>query len=441
MSQVWARTVLSGYRWLGAGIYPFLGTYLAVRAAKGKEEHNRRKERYGHPSQPRPEGPLVWFHAASVGETTAVLPLIAEVQRRSINVILTTGTVTSASIVKERAEPGVIHQYVPLDLKPAIGRFLDYWKPDLAIIAESEIWPMTILELGARRMPQVLVNGRLSDRSFASWKRRINLAEALFENLSHVIAQSDVDAERFRLLGARPVTVSGNLKVDTAPPPVDGAALTDLRAQIGDRKTWCAISTFSGEEELAADVHAKIKALHNPLTILVPRHPERCDGIYEMLVGKGLKVVRRTSGDPIEADTDIFLGDTIGEMGLYLSLSDIAFVGRSIASSTGGQNPLEPAMMGCAVLSGPNVQNFRETYQTLLEKNGAKLVKDGAMLAKAVSYLMANPGVRSAMVAAGTEAIDQLSGPLDRTIKALEPYINPLTLKARLNPTYLDDEG
>ena len=177
---------------------------------------------------------------------------------------------------EERLGGKVIHQYVPLDLKPAVSRFLDHWQPDLAIIAESEIWPMTILELGARRVPQVLVNGRLSDRSFRSWKKRAYIAEALFENLAHVIAQSEVDGERFQALGARPVTVSGNLKVDTDPPPVDERALASLKRQIGTRPTWAAVSTHDGEETVAAEVHAMLRGRHpGLLTIIVPRHPER----------------------------------------------------------------------------------------------------------------------------------------------------------------------
>jgi 3-deoxy-D-manno-octulosonic-acid transferase len=176
----------------------------------------------------------------------------------------------------------VIHQYVPLDLKPAVSRFLDHWKPDLAIIAESEIWPMTILELGARRTPQVLVNGRLSDRSFARWSKRPSLADALFENLSHVVAQSDLDAERFLALGARPVTVSGNLKVDTVRRPAM-PSLPGSRRRSAAVQTWAAISTFEGEDEIAAAVHRALYQRHKQLTILVPRHPDRADAIETML--------------------------------------------------------------------------------------------------------------------------------------------------------------
>jgi 3-deoxy-D-manno-octulosonic-acid transferase len=430
MSQRLARMALGAYRLGGAVIYPFVGGYLSLRAVKGKEEHSRRRERYGYPSAARPAGPIVWFHAASVGETTAVIPLIEEVYGRGIGVVLTTGTVTSAQIARDRLDSGVIHQYVPLDLKPAIRRFLDHWTPDLAIIAESEIWPMTILELGTRRIPQVLVNGRLSDRSFASWNRRAALADALFENLAHVVAQSDLDAERFRALGARPVTVSGNLKVDTKAPPFDPVPTAAMARMIGDRPSWAAISTFEGEEAIAADVHAALTP-GDVLTIIVPRHPERADAIERMLKGRGLSVARRSRNDVIDATTDILLGDSIGEMGMYLTLTDIVFVGRSMTGE-GGQNPLEPAMMGCAVLSGRNVQNFRDTYQRLLKNGGARITRDPQTLTKAVDYLLANPKTRQAMIRAGAETVNDMRGALARTVRALEPYINPLMVKARL---------
>ncbi|ABR59281.1 3-deoxy-D-manno-octulosonic acid transferase [Sinorhizobium medicae] len=433
MSSVRARMALAGYRWLGTAIYPFFWSYLALRAAKGKEDPARRRERYGYPSAPRPQGPLVWFHAASVGETNAVTPLIKEIRRRGIAVVLTTGTTTSARVAAERLGSAVVHQYVPLDFKPAVSRFLEYWQPDLAIIAESEIWPMTIIELGRRHIPQVLVNGRLSDRTFARWRRRPSLADALFENLALVIAQSDVDAERFRTLGALPVTVSGNLKVDNEAPPHDPRDLREYRQQIGARKTWAAISTFEGEENAAGTVHQALKERTGLLTIIVPRHPERCDAIESALVAKGMKVARRTRGDPVTPDIDILLGDTIGEMGLFLRLTEVAFVGRSLFAE-GGQNPLEPAMLGCAVLSGGNVQNFRETYQMLAKNGSAKIVRDTEMLAKGVNYLLANDDMRRSMIDAGLETVQQMRGALSATMKGLEPYINPLVVKARLEP-------
>lgn len=433
MSNALARLALSAYRWVGLGLYPVMRPYLAFRAAKGKEERGRRSERFGRASVERPAGPLVWIHAASVGETNAVSPLIREVRRRGISVVLTTGTVTSARVARERLGDSVIHQYVPLDLKPVLNRFLDHWRPDLAIMVESEIWPMTILELGARHIAQVLVNGRMSDRSFARWKKRPAIADALFEKFALVIAQSDADAERFRTLGALPVLVSGNLKVDTDAPPHDPAVLAAYRNQLGNRKTWAAISTFEGEELAAGKVHAALKQHIELLTIIVPRHPERADAIEEALVAKGLKVARRTRNDPLTADTDIFLGDTIGEMGLYLRMTEIAFVGRSLFGE-GGQNPLEPAMLGCAVLSGPNVQNFRDSYQRLAKSGCAKMVRDVEMLAKGVGYLLVNDDMRRKMIAAGQDSLQEMRGALTETVRGLEPYLNPLTVKARLHP-------
>ena len=432
MSERWARALLRSYRMAGAAAYPFVGGYVAWRSSKGKEDRARRRERYGVASRPRPEGPVVWAHAASVGETIAVIPLIECLLSYGIGVVLTTGTVTSAQVVHERLGERVIHQYVPLDLRPAVTRFLDHWRPDLAIIAESEIWPMTILELGDRRVPQVLVNGRLSDRSFKSWQKRPYLAEALFENLAHVVAQSEVDGERFHALGARPVSVSGNLKVDTNPPPVDEKVLEVLLSQIGSRPRWAAISTHDGEEEIAVEVHTMVRSRRSGLlTIIVPRHPERADELEAQIAAKGLKVARRSRRDRIEPDVDIFLGDTIGEMGLYLRLTEIAFVGRSMVGQ-GGQNPLEPAMLGTAVLSGRNVQNFRDSYQRLIEAGGAKIVRDRDMLAGAVNFLLGNDAARRAMIESGQSTVREMRGALSRTLKALEPFIQPLVVQARL---------
>jgi 3-deoxy-D-manno-octulosonic-acid transferase len=433
MSSRRARFALGAYQTAGRVAFPFIGAYLAYRTAKGKEERARRLERFGYASANRPQGPLVWLHAASVGETNAVIPLIREIRRRDIHIILTTGTITSAKVAAERIGTEAIHQYVPLDLKPAVSRFLEYWQPDCAIIAESEIWPATVMELGRRRIPQILVNARMSDRSFARWSRRPALAEALFENMALVLAQSDLDAERFRDLGAVHVTTSGNLKVDTDAPPYDAAVFARYKKQLGDRKTWAAISTFEGEENAAGIVHRTLKERNGQLTIIVPRHPERSDEIEEALVKQGLKVARRTREDVLSPDVDVFLGDTIGEMGLYLRLTEVAFVGRSLFGE-GGQNPLEPAMLGCAVLSGSNVQNFREAYQKLARRGSARMVRDTEMLAKGVHYLLTNDEARRNMIEAGIGAVQEMRGALTATVKSLEPYINPLTVKARLLP-------
>lgn len=427
-----SRMVFKTYRGIGMALYPFMGPFLRLRANKGKEDRKRRYERYGYPSADKPAGPIVWFHAASVGESMAIIPVVEHVNNLGINTIMTTGTVTSAQIVRKRLPRGSFHQYVPLDLKPALERFLDHWQPDTAVFTESEIWPMTILELSQRNIPRVLVNARMSDKSYKRWKNASGLAETLFENFSHVIAQSELDAERFRDLGARPVDVSGNLKVDTNALPYDKFEYNQLSSRIGDRPCWVAASTHEGEEETVGKIHKFLKK-RNPglLTIIVPRHPERANGITAMLKENGIQVAQRTLNDPIDETTDVYMADTIGEMGLFLRLAQVAFVGRSLKAH-GGQNPLEPAMTGTAIISGKNVKNFRDSYKNLLQAGAVRLVADDKMLAANVEYLLRNPKEREKMQNAAYATIEEMRGALNITNRLLDTYFFPLTVKRDL---------
>ncbi len=432
MSEVWARMTLKTYRLVGTVIYPFMGPFLAIRARNGKEDRSRRYERYGYPSADKPSGPLVWFHAASVGESMAVIPLIERVDSLGINTIMTTGTVTSAEVVANRLPQRTFHQYVPLDLKPAVRRFVSHWRPDLAVFTESEVWPMTVLELSAWRIPQVLVNARMSDRSFDRWRGASKLANALFSNFSHVAAQSKVDAERFEVLGADPVSVSGNLKVDTDALPCNEEELAQLKIQIARRPTWIAASTHSGEEDIVANVHKKLASrMPGFLTVLVPRHPDRGDEITALLERRGLRVARRSLSQALSNKIDVYLGDTIGEMGLFLRLGSVAFIGRSI-KAVGGQNPLEPAQTGTAILSGQHVHNFREAYSNLLRAGGARLVRDEQNLAANLEYLLNNPTERGKMITAASQTVREMGGALERTVEVLDAYVFPLNVKRDL---------
>lgn len=441
MSERWARAALQTYRFVGMAAYPFMGLYVAGRAARGKEQHERRGERYGKSTVMRPSGPLVWVHAVSVGETGAVFEMVRRLRDDGLQVVLTTGTVTSAKLAGERLPDGVIHQYVPLDLKPAVSRFLNHWQPDLAVFAESEIWPMTILELGARRVPQVLINGRMSDRSFKRWQSRLALAESLFENFSHVAAQTDVDAERFRALGARPVSITGNLKVDVPLPVVDDVELVKAVDAVGERTVWSAISTHDGEELSAIKTHIVLKkAFPNLLTVIVPRHPVRSAQIEKMAVDAGLTVSTRTRDGVPSADADIFIGDTIGEMGLYLRLTQVCFVGRSLGAVEGGQNPLEPAMLNCAVLTGPNVANFQDVYDRMVAANGVRIVENERQLAKAVYLLLQNPKACRVMNRNAQTVVSDMQGALRETLQVLDAYVQPLVVQASLTPGPSDVE-
>lgn len=428
-----ARSLLGAYRLTGTMLYPFMGPFLRLRARSGKEDRVRRYERYGYPSAERPKGPLVWFHAASVGESLAILPLIDYITERRIPVILTTGTVTSAAVVKDRLPAGTFHQYVPLDFEKAVQRFLEHWQPDLAIFSESEIWPTTMLEMARRRIPLVLVNARMSDRSFARWRTAPAFAEALFENMSHVVAQSDLDAERYRELGAHPVTVSGNLKVDTDELDCDESDLARLRGDIGSRPVWIAASTHPGEEAEIMAAHASLSGrFPDLLTIIVPRHPGRGDEVAALVERSGIAVARRSANQDIGPQTGVFLGDTIGEMGLYLRLGEVVFMGRSIAASKGGQNPLEPAMAGAAIVSGPHIGNFRDAYRNLVEDGGACLVEDTAELAETVELLLSDEVRRARMIAAAAGTLEAMRGSMARTVDVLDAYVFPLTVKRDL---------
>ncbi|MBB3951984.1 3-deoxy-D-manno-octulosonic acid transferase [Aureimonas jatrophae] len=432
MSDRLSRTALGAYRLIGQAAYPAIGGYVRWRASRGKEEPARRRERYGHASEPRPPGqPLVWVHAASVGESAAVEPLVREIAATGVAVLMTTGTVTSAGLVEERLGTEVIHQYVPLDLRPCVRRFLDHWRPDLAIFAESELWPMTMAELQRRRVPQILVNARLSDRSFRRWKSVPWLAETLLENLAHIVAQSAIDGERYHLLGARSVSVAGNLKADAPPPGADARDLQEARRVIALRPVWAALSTHEGEEMMAARIHLALRE-DRPrlLTVIVPRHIERADAIERELGTLGLRAARWSRGELPDPTTDVLIGDTIGDMGFYLRLCEIAFVGKSL-SAEGGQNPMEAAMLQTAIVSGRMVQNFRDVYAKLLSRGGVRLVDSEAELGQAVAELFAEPETRRAMMAGAREAVGEMGGALDRTIAALDPFLLPLRLEVR----------
>jgi 3-deoxy-D-manno-octulosonic-acid transferase len=253
------------------------------------------------------------------------------------------------------------------------------------------------------------------------------------ESFALVAAQSEVDAERYHLLGARSVSTVGNLKADIAAPPVNREDLDEARRMIGLRPVWAAVSTHEGEEAMAAEIHLRLRQ-DRPrlLTIIVPRHVERAEALHRMLAAKGLNVARWSRGELPDPTADVLLGDTIGDMGFYLRLTDIAFIGKSIHSE-GGQNPLEAARLNTAILSGRLVQNFRDIYGRLIERGGARIVPDAAALETAVAELFAHPETRRAMAAAARESVEEMGGALRRTLGALDPFLLPLRLAVSMD--------
>ena len=419
---------LKAYRALTSLAVPFAPLILAWRTRRGKEEPDRRSERYGRASAPRPKGFLAWFHASSVGEANAALPVIETIaaERPEVRMLLTTATVTSAQLARSRLPKNVLHQYVPLDNKSYVQRFLHHWRPDLAVLVESEIWPNLVLETKGEGIPLLLINGRMSSSSFKRWRRRPGLSRPLFSAFDLVLAQNDSLAERFAQLGVARTLDVGNLKADAPPPPADLPGKRRLAAAISGRIVWLAASTHPGEEDLVAEAHKKMKQDQPTLlTIIVPRHPERGKPIAEAL-GANLRVALRSEGQLPEASTDIYVADTIGELGLFYALSPIAFVGGSLIER-GGQNPVEPIKLGAAVLTGPNWQNFRDSYTELLKASGCKEVGNAASLADAALGLLKDEGARKEMTRRAEAAIAAMSGALPRTLAEIEPYLPPRT--------------
>jgi 3-deoxy-D-manno-octulosonic-acid transferase len=403
--------------------------WLAWRQTRGKENQARLAERYGRPSAPRPDGPLIWLHCASVGEMLAVVPLIGSLRAKNFAVLLTSGTVTSAALAEQRLPDGALHQFIPLDAPRFIGRFLEHWRPDLALFVESDLWPNLILGCDARNIPMILINGRISERSFRRWRMAPSMIGALLERFDLCLTQSDADARRYGALGAVHVTSVGNLKLDVPPPPADLAALNDLRNAIGTRAILAAASTHAGEENEMISAHRRLQAKYpSLLTVIVPRHPERGPDIAEAAKLAGLAAAVRSRGERPKSDTNIFIFDTMGELGLVYRLAPIVFMGGSLASH-GGQNPIEAVRLGAAVVHGPHVWNFAEIYEKLDASRGAELVADGEALLDCVSRWLANPTVRKSTADAGAATVAKLGGALDRTLAAIEPYLMQLQLQ------------
>lgn len=400
---------------------------LSWRRRKGKEMATRIAERRGRASRVRPEGLLVWVHAASVGELNSILPLVEALVDRGFGVLVTTGTITSARLAAIRLPPEAVHQFVPLDVPGYARRFFDHWQPNLAIFTESEFWPNLFAEAERRGTPVVIANARMSPKSFTRWKRSGRAIRAVLESIDLCLAQSDTDARRLAALGAPRVETAGNLKFDVPPPPASKQALTRLQDSIFGRPVFLAASTHSGEDELVVRVHARLKQrTRNLLTIIVPRHPDRAGDIVEAAEELGLDFGLRSQQPDPEWNNDVFIVDTIGELGLFYRVADVAFVGGSLVEH-GGQNPIEPAKLGVPILHGPHVSNFADIYRALDEAQGALEITDNETFAIAVAGLLADGPTRELMRRAAHDVIEKSSGALDRTLAAIEPYLMQLS--------------
>lgn len=415
------------YRTASRLMRPGAQFFLNRRSARGKEIAERLDERKGLSSISRPNKKLLWFHAASVGETNVVLPLIEMLHRErpDLGILLTTVTVTSARIAASRLPEGAIHQFVPLDTPSFVKRFLDHWRPSMALFIESEIWPNLIMDADRRRIPVALLNARLSDRSFKRWLKLRGLSRPLFSRFAVVLAQSDALAKRIVQLGAPRVIPAGNLKFDSPPLSVDHGELARLRTEIGGRRVFLAASTHPGEEALIAEVHETLSASDpDHLTIMAPRHPERGADIAELIRARGLTCGLRSTGARPESGVDVYIADTLGELGVFYALAPFALIGGSL-TPTGGHNPIEAVQLGCGVITGPHWHNFPEVYQALAEAGGCRFVTSPEDLSQTARALYEDQASLALMKAHAKTTIEMLGGALGRTMTALEPYLPP----------------
>ena len=417
------------YRKLSFAMMPLAPALIKRRLKLGKEDPARFGERRGLSADIRPTGPLVWIHGASVGEVLAAAALIEKLRALNVRILLTSGTVTSAAIVAKRFPADIIHQYVPYDSPRYVARFLDHWRPSLALFIESDLWPNLILASAARRLPMVLINGRMSQRSFPRWRRVAGTISALLGRFDVCLAQSKVDAERFAALGSRNVVTTGNLKLDVPAPPADPAKLDRLMAVTRGRPIIVAASTHPGEEDILLGAHRTLAGFFPQLlSVIVPRHPDRGEAIARQIAASGLHAALRSHEDLPTAITDIYVADTMGELGLFYRLAPIVFMGGSLVPH-GGQNPIEAVKLGASIVHGPHVFNFTDVYEALDSAGGARRADTEEALVKQLGQLLADPVARDVSVEASARVVGELGGALDRTLAALEPYLLQLRLE------------
>jgi 3-deoxy-D-manno-octulosonic-acid transferase len=410
---------LNAYRYATLMLAPAAPLLLRERMLRGKEDPKRISERLGRACIPRPEGTLIWIHGASVGECLAALPLIDALRiQRGRMILITSGTITSAQMMAERLPPGVLHQFAPVDTPGAVRRFLDHWHPDVGLFVDSEIWPNMLRDAHARGVRLALINGRMSARSHKGWMRVRRTAAVLLSCYDACLTQDRETADRLRQLGAQSVEITGSLKADAPPLPADAPKLAALQAAIDGRPVLLAAQTHPGEDETILPVHDILRRSHpDLLTIIVPRHPER-GGEIAMLCGTR-NAVRRSDGTLPARDTAIYIADTMGELGLFYRLATFAFVGGSLIPH-GGQNPLEPAHLGCAVLAGPHTENFTEAYNAIFAAQGAGRVASSADIVAIADRLLTSPHDARKMAEGTARGANRLAGAVEKTRATVE---------------------
>ncbi len=408
---------LTFYRAATAALWPLAGPWLNARARGGKEDAARLGERFGRYAQARPSGPLVWLHAASVGESGVALQLIEALaaRRPELSFLLSTGTRTSATLVARRAPPRTTHIYAPLDRARAVRRFFAHWRPDLGIFVESELWPNLILQAERTATPLALVNARMSPASLRRWASWSAAGKRLLHPFAYVSAADMRTGKALSHLRGGDVPVLGNLKLAAPPPSIDASARAALKAALGGRPVWLAASTHPGEDAIVLAAHERLRAeFPDALLIIAPRHPER-GGAIAAMAGDA---PRRSLGAPI-GEASVYVADTMGELGLFYDLAPVALVAGSLLNSLKGHNPVEPAKLGAAIVSGPFVESFQDLFDTLVAAGGANLARGDIELARVVATLWRDEPARARQIAVARNVVAQGAAAFGETIDQL----------------------
>ena len=409
------------YKIISYLIYPFVPIYLNNRLSLKKELKDRINERYGYSKIKRKKGKLVWLHAASIGESISILPLVKELEKNKNikQILVTTGTVTSAKIMNERLKGKAFHQFLPIDIPIFVERFLNHWNPSVSIFVESEIWPNFIFALRKRRSKLMILNGRMTVKSFNNWLKFKKTSLTLFANFDLCCAQSNDSAFFYENLGIKNTVYTGNLKFSSEPEKLDNKKLKILKKMFENRKILLAASTHEGEEEIIANITSSLKKKDkNFLSIIVPRHPNRTEFFSNK---QKLKIAYRSKGQDIEQNTSIYIADTVGELNLFYKLANFVFVGGSLINH-GGQNPIEAAFLGKTIIHGPNIINFADVYEILNRMKLTMLVKNERQLQMYIEEKYKKSNVNTSKIAStrikkeGKEALQNSMNEINQLI-------------------------
>ncbi len=437
MSEAGLPAALSLYRAATRLARPLAPLLLRARARRGKEDASRLNERLGAPQAQRPEGLLVWLHAASVGESQVTLALGQALLKRrgDLTLLFTSGTTTSADMIARRKPDGAIHQYPPVDSPSAAAAFAAHWSPDLAVFAESELWPNLILETARTGAPMALVNARMNARSLRFWRGRRASAAWLLNAFDWIGAADLRTAEGLSDLRGAPVAMMGNLKLDAGAAAPDAALVETFRTGVTDRPAVVAASTHAGEEAVLIEALTRLRdGRPNALMLLAPRHPDRAGEVRGLIEAAGLSSASRAAGQAPSPNDAIWLIDTLGELSAAYAAAPAAFIAGSLKPGIGGHNPIEATRAGAAVITGPHVESFADVYAAYREAAAVTIAADADEIAAAVSSAWNGRGPDAA---AGAAALATLTG---EGVEAVAERLLALTASQPEPPSHPDPE-